>query len=123
MSGTHDPWHDDAPEQRERLSTYLDGELAPAERAELAAHLATCDACQAELASLRAVRALLRGLPEPVSPRSFALPIARPAVVAVTPAARPRANAARARQPARRVGSMRRAAPGRVSVGGAGGRV
>lgn len=43
-----DPWVD-------RLSEYVDGDLAGAERAALEAHLATCDACAAALEDLRAV--------------------------------------------------------------------
>jgi anti-sigma factor RsiW len=39
----------------ERLSEYLDGELAPEERRELEGHLAQCAACQATLEELRAV--------------------------------------------------------------------
>jgi anti-sigma factor RsiW len=60
--------------QRERLSAYLDGALAPAERAALESHLADCPACQGELADLRALRALLRAMPAPALPRSFLLP-------------------------------------------------
>lgn len=39
----------------DRLSEYLDGELAPDERAALDAHLAACGDCAATLAELRAV--------------------------------------------------------------------
>src|SRR5512144_425548 len=39
----------------DRLSEYLDGELDIAQRAELEAHLAGCDACRATLADLRRV--------------------------------------------------------------------
>ena len=61
-------------EQRERLSAYLDDELGAEERAALERHLPGCARCQAELADLRGVRALLRALPAPAAPRSFALP-------------------------------------------------
>ncbi len=47
-----------------RLSDYLDGELPPAERAELEAHLAGCEACATALAELRAVVSEADRLPE-----------------------------------------------------------
>lgn len=65
---------EDWDEQRERLSAYLDGELGAEDRAALERHLPGCARCQAELADLRGVRALLRALPTPAAPRSFALP-------------------------------------------------
>jgi anti-sigma factor RsiW len=46
----------------ERLSDYLDDELAPAERAAAAAHLAQCAECSATLEELRRVVARARGL-------------------------------------------------------------
>ena len=46
----------------ERLSEYLDDELAPEERAALAGHLATCAECAATLADLRRVVARARAL-------------------------------------------------------------
>ncbi len=46
----------------DRLSEYLDGELAPAERAELERHLAGCPRCAATLAELRAVVSTLAQL-------------------------------------------------------------
>lgn len=45
------------------LSAYLDGELAPAERASVDAHLAGCLDCRGELDGLMAARSALRGLP------------------------------------------------------------
>ena len=45
---THQEWND-------RLSEYVDGELEPAERAALEAHLASCAECRTDLAGLRAV--------------------------------------------------------------------
>ena len=53
MSGTH--WTD-------RLSDYLDGDLLPAERASLEAHLGTCAECAHVLEELRAVVSRTRGL-------------------------------------------------------------
>ena len=44
----HDEWND-------RLSEYIDGELEPAARGALEAHLAGCEECRADLASLGAV--------------------------------------------------------------------
>jgi hypothetical protein len=61
-------------QQREQLSAYLDGELAPDDRAALETHLVTCPACQAELDDLRGLRAMLRAMPAPALPRSFMLP-------------------------------------------------
>jgi Putative zinc-finger len=75
-------------EQRERLSAYLDGELGAEERAALERHLPGCARCQAELADLRGVRALLRALSTPAAPRSFTLPddgaVPRPIAPAAT---------------------------------------
>lgn len=62
-------------QQREQLSALLDNELGEQERAELEAHLPTCAACRAELESLRRTRDLVRALPQPALPRSFALPL------------------------------------------------
>jgi hypothetical protein len=53
----HDPWTD-------RLSEYLDGELADAERAALETHLARCAACTAVLADLTALVGAARALPD-----------------------------------------------------------
>jgi anti-sigma factor (TIGR02949 family) len=48
---------------RPQLEAYLDGELDRAAGDELEAHLATCVACRAELASLEHLRGALRSLP------------------------------------------------------------
>ena len=74
MIGGNGREHADREALRERLSAYLDGELAPGDAAALERHLATCAECRVELAGLREVRALLRALPQPALPRSFALP-------------------------------------------------
>ena len=66
--------HSDWDVQRERLSAYLDSELAAPERTDVEAHLSDCDECQRELAALRQTRSLLRALPAPALPRAFTLP-------------------------------------------------
>ncbi|MGH2725875.1 MAG: anti-sigma factor family protein [Actinomycetota bacterium] len=48
------------------LSAFLDGELEPADRTRLDAHLTTCGDCRGALAGLRATLADLETLPEPV---------------------------------------------------------
>jgi anti-sigma factor RsiW len=47
------------------LSAYVDGALTPEEATRIAAHLATCPACRAVAEDLRAVRSLVRSVPEP----------------------------------------------------------
>lgn len=74
---------------QERLSAYLDGELAPDEAAALQVHLDSCDSCAAEFAGLRMASAALAELPEVEVPRSFAL---TPELAGQTA---PQANAAR----------------------------
>jgi anti-sigma factor RsiW len=49
--------------EHERLSAYLDGELAPAERARVAAHLEACAECTARLAELAAANEAMASLP------------------------------------------------------------
>jgi len=44
-----------------QLSAYHDGELPPAERDALTAHLAECDACRGEMAGLQALSRLVSG--------------------------------------------------------------
>jgi anti-sigma factor RsiW len=58
----------------EQLSAFLDAQLSPAEQAEYHAHIESCQQCQSALASLRQTVALLRAMPQPSVPRSFALP-------------------------------------------------
>lgn len=65
--------HSDHERLTEALSAYLDDALPDAEHADLERHLSACEECRAELDNLRGVRALLRALPEPSLPRSFAL--------------------------------------------------
>jgi anti-sigma factor (TIGR02949 family) len=71
--GTHQR---DWDEQRETISTYVDGALPPTERTRFEQHVATCPDCQRELDAMRQVRALLRRMPQPALPRSFTLPAA-----------------------------------------------
>ncbi|MBI5242827.1 MAG: zf-HC2 domain-containing protein [Elusimicrobia bacterium] len=49
---------------KERLSEYLDGALADADRKAVDEHLAACADCRAELESLRSVSRLVAGLPK-----------------------------------------------------------
>ncbi|MCL4394106.1 MAG: zf-HC2 domain-containing protein, partial [Chloroflexi bacterium] len=58
----------------ERLSAYIDDQLASNERARLERHLDGCAECRASLASLRWTVTLVRQAPVPAIPRSFALP-------------------------------------------------
>ncbi|HEY2814331.1 MAG TPA: zf-HC2 domain-containing protein [Acidimicrobiales bacterium] len=55
----------------EELSALLDGELAPDEVETVNAHLARCASCRADLESIRAVRAQLRGAPAVDPPFGF----------------------------------------------------
>ena len=50
-----------------RLSDYVDGALDPGARAEVAAHLDTCDACRALVRDLARIRTAARGL-GPIAP-------------------------------------------------------
>ncbi|MEW6660106.1 MAG: zf-HC2 domain-containing protein [Thermodesulfobacteriota bacterium] len=50
---------------RERLSAWLDGELTPEERGEVAAHLEGCEECRRELALLQRLDAALGSLEAP----------------------------------------------------------
>jgi Putative zinc-finger len=61
--------------QREMLSAFLDGRLTAEEDEALRRHLETCSRCHEELNELRRTVALLRALPQPALPRSFALPV------------------------------------------------
>lgn len=56
------------PRTRERLSAYLDGELPPADRAELERRLAEDPALRTELQALRDLRGLVRSLPRESAP-------------------------------------------------------
>lgn len=81
--------HADPKGQRALLAAWLDDELAPAERAELDRHLDACGWCRDEVAAQREVRGLLRALPAPPLPRSFALPAAGPSAAPSSPISQP----------------------------------
>jgi len=53
---------------RELISAYIDGDLDPAERQTLLAHLAGCDECRATLDAYRQIGTQIRGLPPVVPP-------------------------------------------------------
>lgn len=59
----------------ERLSDYIDNQLAPLERSHLERHVRGCARCQASLASLKWAISLLKRAPAPALPRSFALTV------------------------------------------------
>jgi Putative zinc-finger len=59
----------------ERLSAYIDNQLAPLERAQLERHLRDCARCQASHASLRWTVSLVKQAPAPALPRAFTLPM------------------------------------------------
>ncbi len=90
-------------EQRERLSAYLDGEMSEGERVALEQHLPACEQCQGALDDLREVRALLKAMPMPAPPRSFAIPTTGAVPMPLAAAAMERSEGS-ARQPAARGG-------------------
>jgi predicted anti-sigma-YlaC factor YlaD len=52
----------------EHLAPYVDGTLAPNERAAVEEHLRSCARCRGEVTAARAARQVLRSLPEPTAP-------------------------------------------------------
>ncbi len=60
------------------LSAYVDRALPAAEQAAVEAHVHGCVACQARVADLRAVAALVRALPDPVPARRLVPRLAPP---------------------------------------------
>jgi anti-sigma factor RsiW len=58
------------------LSAYIDGELAPIDRARVEAHLDGCDRCRARLGELRATASLISALPSARPSRSL-VPVIR----------------------------------------------
>lgn len=67
--------HNDQHLATEQLSAFLDQHLSSEEQAAYKAHLQDCQQCQDALASLRQMVSLLKALPQPELPRSFALPL------------------------------------------------
>lgn len=59
-------------EVRNRLSEYLDGELTPLERSELASHIERCPACASELDTIKRTVELVRSLPRLCAPPKLA---------------------------------------------------
>jgi anti-sigma factor RsiW len=57
--------------QPERVTALVDDALAGDERDETLRHLVGCEACRAQAEEERALRATLRGLPEPMPPEGF----------------------------------------------------
>ena len=56
---------------RIRLSPYLDGELAIAEKNDVSAHLASCPSCRREIEGMLGIGALLKNLPQRELPSGF----------------------------------------------------
>jgi anti-sigma factor RsiW len=56
---------------RERLSAFLEGELARDENEQVEEHLAVCDACRDDLAGVEQVMSLLHGLEHEDAPPTF----------------------------------------------------
>jgi hypothetical protein len=82
----------------EQLSAFLDGQLSLDERGVWDAHIKTCEQCQQELADLRLTVNLLRALPQPELPRSFALPVDAPVTPSAAYSAHPTSSAAQRRR-------------------------
>ena len=59
-------------EVRDRLGSYLEGDLPLQQRALVDAHLDACPNCAGELKELRGTIGLLRGLADVTPPRGFA---------------------------------------------------
>jgi anti-sigma factor RsiW len=73
----------------ERITALVDGELPPAEREELEAHLTSCAACREARAAEEAVAARLRSAPRPALPAGFSADVmAKVAGGAASPAGR-----------------------------------
>jgi anti-sigma factor RsiW len=64
-------------ENRVRLNAYHDGELSPAERSDVEAHLRDCPSCAAELAAIRRTSAAFAGTTPPEPSHEQLLQLAR----------------------------------------------
>lgn len=79
----------------ELLSSYLDGELSPPLREDVASHLAVCDSCREEYEALSEVVNTIKGLPEVAPPSNFsALVMDKVAAAAVQAPVRKRSGIA-----------------------------
>ena len=58
----------------EHLAAYVDGTLAPAERAHVDAHMQTCAGCRNEVAGAAAARSALRSMTTPATPDDLGAP-------------------------------------------------
>lgn len=61
----------------ERLSAFIDNQLAQDERVRVTSHLGDCARCRASLESLQWTLSLVKQAPAPALPRSFTLPVTR----------------------------------------------
>lgn len=62
---------------KEKLTGYFDGELEPAEKAEVEGHIASCSECLRELGELKSAALLVKDLPRLRAPRSIAEGVSR----------------------------------------------
>src|SRR5690348_16849312 len=95
----------DCPEPRDLLAAYVDGALDPATTADLAAHIAGCARCQADVAAQQQVKQLLAqapALPADLAERVRNHAYATPAAAPPAPTLRPVAVRPRVRVPALR---------------------
>jgi anti-sigma factor RsiW len=81
--------HDNPHLTIEQFSELINERLTPQERIQAEEHLQHCARCQEELIDLRRVVAMLRALPRPELPRSFALPADTKVAPLVAAARRP----------------------------------
>ena len=65
------------PFDKEKLTGYFDGELAPSERSEVESHISSCSECLRDLGEIKAAALLVRDLPRRRAPRSIAEGVSR----------------------------------------------